>query len=154
MSLHPPAPEPWQTRSHSAPSVTFRRAVRFDEVDAAGIVYFPTTISYGHEAMEHFFNETIDGGYAGLIVLRRVGFPAVRLESDFEAPLRYGDVVDVDVKLAKVGGRSAVFRYELRRSDGQRCATIHHTVVVTDLTAMKTCDMPADVREVLERHSM
>jgi 4-hydroxybenzoyl-CoA thioesterase len=130
----------------------YQRAVRFEEVDAAGIVYFPKIVSYAHEAMEDFF-DSIEGGYPGLIMERRLGLPAVKLESEFSAPLRYGDEFRIETSVAELGGRSVVFRFRiLRVSNDQLCATLHHTVVMSDLRALKSVDMPADVRTLLEHH--
>ena len=131
--------------------IELSRRVRFDEVDAAGIVFFGAFSTYAHEAMEHFFDQ-VDGGYPGLIVDRRIGFPAVKLELDFVAPLRYGDTVVIAITVARLGNRSATFRYRLRRQDVTECATILHTVVISDLSRMRSTEMPADVRAVLARH--
>lgn len=128
------------------------RPVRFEEVDAAGIVYFAQIVSYVHEAMEAFFDQ-VEGGYARLINERRVGFPAVRLDSEFEAPLRYGDRLRIETSVKCLGTRSVTFSYRiLRERDGRLCATVHHTVVTTDLDALESCAMPDDVRAVLEAH--
>ena len=43
-----------------------QRAVRFEEVDAARIVFFARYLGYGHEAMEAFFG-ALEGGYHGLV---------------------------------------------------------------------------------------
>jgi 4-hydroxybenzoyl-CoA thioesterase len=132
--------------------VVLERPVRFDEVDAAGIVFFAQIVAYAHEAMEHFF-EGLDGGYPALIVDRRIGVPAVKLEAEFSAPLRYGDRMRIETSVARVGKRSAelVYRF-VRMRDGAACATLRHTVVVTDLDRLASCDMPGDVRAALEAH--
>jgi len=130
----------------------YTRAVRFEEVDAAGIVFFAVLVGYAHEAMERFF-DAVPGGYVDLIMRQRIGFPAVKLESEFSAPLRYGDSVDIDTTVAHIGTRSATFRYRfLRVSDAVACAEIRHTVVLTALDAMASCDMPDAVRSLLERY--
>jgi 4-hydroxybenzoyl-CoA thioesterase len=130
----------------------YQRAVRFEEVDAAGIVYFAQIVSYAHEAMEELFSE-LEGGYAGLIMQRRVGLPAVKLTSEFSAPLRYGDTMRIETAVSRLGGKSADLDYAIYRvADDTLCATLRHTVVVTDLAAMRSCAMPADVRELLQRH--
>jgi 4-hydroxybenzoyl-CoA thioesterase len=132
--------------------IVVERPVRFEEVDAAGIVFFATFIAYAHEAMERFFDQ-VDGGYVRLINERRIGFPAVKLESEFSAPLRYGDVAQIETSVARVGTRSATFRYRfVRAADDAVAATVHHTVVLTDLDAMASREMPADVRAALEKH--
>ena len=131
--------------------IELSRRVRFEEVDAAGIVFFGAFSSYAHEAMEHFFDQ-IEGGYAGLIMGRRIGFPAVKLEMEFSSPLRYGDTMTIATSVAHLGNRSTAFRYRVRRADGVVSATILHRVVISDLRAMRSTDMPEDVRAVLSRH--
>ena len=41
--------------------IVHERAVRFEEVDAAGIVFFGRFMEYCHEAMERFFDGVPDG---------------------------------------------------------------------------------------------
>jgi len=128
--------------------VVHTRAVRFEEVDAAGIVFFGCYANYAHEAMEALFAE-VEGGYPRLINERRIGFPAVGLEVAYEAPLRYGDVLRIEVVCGRLGNRSADLRYRFIRQDGVCVARMKHTVVVSDLDAMASVDMPADVRAIL-----
>jgi len=128
------------------------RPVRFEEVDAAGILFFPRFLGYAHEAMESFFAE-LDGGYPRLILERGVGLPAVDVKSRYAAPVRYGDTVRIETVTSRLGGRSAVLSYRvLRERDGVLAAEIDHTVVTTALAEMKSVEMPADVRAVFERH--
>ena len=130
----------------------YERAVKFEEVDAANIVFFARFVTYAHEAMEHFF-DPLDGGYAGLIMTRRIGLPAVHVEMSFSAPLHYGDGLSIETSVAKVGNRSAVLHYRMvRQRDGALAADVKHTVVTTDLRVLSSCDMPADVRALLEAH--
>ena len=130
----------------------YERVVRFHEVDAAGLMFFPCFFSYAHEAMEQLFSP-VEGGYAGLILERRVGLPAVKVDASFASPLRYGDAVRVEVSVSRVGTRSFELTYEFHRSsDDVLCATVHHTVVSTDLEKVASTDMPDDVRQVVEQH--
>ncbi|MBL9024012.1 MAG: acyl-CoA thioesterase [Myxococcales bacterium] len=132
--------------------IVYERPVRFEEVDAARIVFFGRYLYYAHEAMEHFF-AGLDGGYPRLITERGVGLPAVDVRSEFSAPLRYGDRLRIETTTAKLGNRSAVLRYRMRaEASGQVCATVLHTVVATDLAAMRSIDMPSDVRAIFEAH--
>lgn len=131
---------------------TYERVVRFHEVDPAGILFFPHFSSYAHEAMERFF-DPLDGGYAGLVVGRRIGLPAVRVESEFKAPLAFGDHARVLTSVSRLGTRSLTLRYRfVRTRDGVEAAMMLHTVVSTDLSSMKSCDMPDDVRRVVTSH--
>ncbi|MFO0618954.1 MAG: hotdog domain-containing protein [Polyangiaceae bacterium] len=121
-------------------------------MDAAGIVFFGRFSSYVHEAMEHFF-EPLEGGYARLIQERRVGLPAVALSFEFVRPLRYGETLRIEIATKRLGTKSAALSYTLREKvSGAVVATCEHTIVSTDLVAMRSTEMPADVRAVLERH--
>ena len=130
----------------------YERPVRFEDVDAANIVFFSRFLNYCHEAMEALLAPVV-GGYAGLVVDRRIGLPAVRVEADFETPLRFGDVAKIAVFVERVGNASCTFRYEFTRmKDNARVAVIRHIVVLSDLVKLKSKRIPDDVRAVLDRH--
>jgi 4-hydroxybenzoyl-CoA thioesterase len=133
--------------------IVFERPIKFEEVDAANIVFFARFVTYAHEAMEHFFG-ALEGGYARLILDRRVGLPAVHVEIAFTAPARYGDVLRVETRVARIGNRSAVLWYRMVHAgeDGRLACELKHTVVTTDLHTLRSCDMPLDVRALLAQH--
>lgn len=132
--------------------IIHERPVRFEDIDAAGILFFARFLGYCHDAMERVF-DGLPGGYVELITRRRIGFPAVHVEADFRAPLRFGDVARLATSVAKLGASSCTFRYQVTRAkDGLDVATIEHVTVSTDLVAMTKVAHSADVRAVLERH--
>ena len=130
---------------------TYERPVRFEDVDAAQIVFFPRFFGYCHEAMERLFDE-LPGGYVSLIRDRKIGFPAVHVESDFKQPLRYGDVARIETTVERVGNKSCSFRYAIRRGRGETIASVLHVCVVSDLANLSGIPIPDDVRTVLLRH--
>jgi 4-hydroxybenzoyl-CoA thioesterase len=130
----------------------YEKPVRFEDVDAARIVFFPKFLAYCHEAMEAML-APLEGGYAGLVVDRQIGMPAVRVEADFEAPLRFGDVVRIQVTVEHIGRTSCALRYELfNAKTSQLSARIRHIVVLSDLRVVQKVPIPEDVRVVLEKH--
>jgi 4-hydroxybenzoyl-CoA thioesterase len=132
--------------------IAYARPIRFDEVDAARLVFFGRYPQYAHEAMELLF-ASLEGGYSRLILERGIGLPAVDVKMRFTAPVRYGDALIIETRAKHLGTRSAVLEYVMKRkSDGVVAAELDHTIVVTDLVAMKSTDMPADVRAVLQTH--
>lgn len=134
----------------SAPFVHAHR-VRFDEVDAAGIAYFANFFRWCHDALEALLSP-LEGGYASLVNERRLGLPAVHVEADFASPLRFGDEVAIEVRVERLGSSSCAVRFEVRRPDGRRVATVRHVVVFTDLAAMRSRALPDDLRSLLQRH--
>ncbi|WP_437816894.1 acyl-CoA thioesterase [Sorangium sp. So ce1078] len=132
--------------------VSLERPIKFEDVDAANIVFFARFLNYAHEAMERFF-APLDGGYAGLILQRRIGLPAVRVEADYAAPARYGETLRIETSVVHLGRRSATLRYRMVRAhDGVLSAELRHTVVTTDLVQLASVPMPEDVRAVLSAH--
>ncbi len=142
----------------TAPFVYVHR-VRFEEVDAAGIVYFARFFSFCHDAMAAMLSG-LDGGYAALVTKRRLGLPAVHCEADFSAPLRFGDDVRVAVVVERLGASSCALRFDLERADPDGrgspspVATLRHVVALTDLAAMRAVPLPEDVRSVFEAYGV
>ena len=128
----------------------YQRRIRFQEVDAAGLMFFPNFLVICHEAMEDFFG-ALEGGYSGLIRERGLGLPSVALETQFIAPLRHGDVCEVLLGVRSVGGRSLKLNYRFLLGE-RLCAEVEQTVVVTDLTALESAEMPDDVRALCQQH--
>lgn len=129
-----------------------RRPVRFAEVDAARIVYFARHLDYCHDAIEALF-AGLAGGYPNLTMVRGVGVPSVRVEVDYLAPLRYGDVALIDVTVERLGTRSVTFRHALsREADGVPCAVVRQVVVLCRLDDVTPVDIPDDVRALLTPH--
>ncbi len=131
----------------------YDRPVRFEEVDAARIVFFPRVLAYCHEAMAELM-AALEGGYAGLINDRRLGLPTVRVEVDFTAPLRFGDVARIAVAVARLGRSSCTFEMNVSRAgDGTRVARVMLTCALTDLSALKAVPIPEDIRAILVAHA-
>jgi 4-hydroxybenzoyl-CoA thioesterase len=127
-------------------------AVRFEEIDAAGLVFFARFFFWCHESMELFF-APIAGGYVDLITRRRVGFPAVHAEADWKSPLRYGDVTRIETSVAKIGTTSVTFRFVFTNDkSGAHVATIDQVVTCVDLDTVKKLALPDDCRALLEAH--
>lgn len=127
--------------------------IRFDDVDGAGIVYYPRYLHLCHAAFEDFFDATAPFGYPELISKKRLGFPTVHLEADFKAPLSYGDVAIVTLSVKKIGTSSMVLHYDvMRKRDATRCFTADITTVMMDLDSQKAVPVTAELRSVLERY--
>ena len=125
--------------------------VRFGDVDHAGIVFYPKFFIYFHEAFERFFDDARIS-YERLIGERRIGFPTVHIDCDYKAPLKYGDSLDLEVSVSKLGRRSAVFRYVgYRHRDGKHTVTGEITCACVDMDRFQAVDIPADLRALFER---
>ncbi|HEX7174825.1 MAG TPA: thioesterase family protein [Pyrinomonadaceae bacterium] len=122
-------------------------AVRFADVDAAGLVYYPVLFHYCHVAMEEFFAARCGVAYHELVAGEHIGFPTVSARAEFFAPLVYGDVAEVEVFVSNVGRSSATFEYRLRRaSDRALCASATLVQVAMHLDARRAVPVPEPLR--------
>lgn len=127
--------------------------IRFDDVDGAGIVYYPRFFHLCHAAMEDFFDDVAPFSYPELINKKRLGFPSVHIEADFKAPLMYGDVVIVTLAVVHIGRTSTRMRYEIRRKrDAILSFEAEITTVMMDLDAKEAVPLPDELRRVLESY--
>lgn len=127
--------------------------IRFDDVDGAGIVYYPRFFHLCHAAMEDFFDDVAPFSYPELINKKRLGFPSVHIEADFKAPLMYGDVVIVTLAVVHIGRTSTRMRYEIRRKrDAILSFEAEITTVMMDLDAKAAVPLPDELRRVLESY--
>lgn len=126
--------------------------IRFDDVDGAGIVYYPQFFHLCHAAFEDFFDTAAPISYPEMIRGRRLGFPTVAIESQFTAPLEYGDTAIVELNVERVGRTSVVFSYHIRRKrDGASCFTAQVTTVLIDLDTHDPVPLPDEFRSILEQ---
>jgi YbgC/YbaW family acyl-CoA thioester hydrolase len=93
-------------------SATFQttQRVEFADTDMAGIVHFSAFFRY-MEAAEHAFLRS-----RGLSVVlewegEKLGFPRVAASCDFTQPVRFEDVVDIAVHLARIGSKSLSYEF-------------------------------------------
>lgn len=126
--------------------------VRFADVDHAGIVYYPRFFHYFHVAFEELWRARIGPqAYSDIIDRDRIGFPAVRAECDFKAPLKFGDTAEIEVTIPRLGSKSITFRYRIYRAASERvlCAEGQVVCAVVDLARFAAVAVPEHVVEML-----
>lgn len=89
----------------------FLTDVRFSEVDALKIVWHGHYIRYFEDAREAFGKKYgltyLDVDAAGYTI------PIVKVECDYKAPLRYGDVLRVRCTIEPAAAAKIIFHYEV-----------------------------------------
>jgi 4-hydroxybenzoyl-CoA thioesterase len=133
------------------PPFVYATPVRFADVDHAGIVYYPRFFHYFHVAFEELFRARIGPrAYVDLLDKDRVGFPAVRAEAEYQAPLRFGDTAEIAVSVERLGRSSITFAYQVtRQEDGQACATGKVVCAVVDLARFVSIPVPETIVALL-----
>jgi 4-hydroxybenzoyl-CoA thioesterase len=122
--------------------------VRFGDLDAAGIAYYPRLVNFLHEAFEDFFVGHVGTPYP-LVFKEGLAFPTVKIEMEFLSPVHYGDRVDIAVVVEKVGRSSVQIRYEAAVA-GKPVFKARNTTVVVDMKTFKSMRLPDWLREKFE----
>jgi YbgC/YbaW family acyl-CoA thioester hydrolase len=130
-------------RSTNAPfkfSATTR--VGFSDTDAQGIVYYGRYLPYFDLARVEYHRNLgllgMDIGEEGEEFVMR----ACALE--YHAPAVFDDLVEVEVRLARIGRTSATWEFAAHRAkDGVLLVTATQTLVLVDLEERKAAPIPA-----------
>jgi len=122
-----------------------QQQVRFGHVDPAGIAYFPRIFDYIHEAFEEVWERHVGARYYHLLLERKIGFPLVRADVDFKAPLRFGDRPVARITCFRLGRSSIGLRYVYRLVDTV-CLEARMTTACVNLETMESIEMPEEFR--------
>ena len=84
----------------------YRRRIQFRDTDAAGIAHFSTFFLFMEEAEHEFLRAR------GLSVLMRdaegaISWPRVAVKCDYASPVKFEDMLEIDVALTRIGDKSA-----------------------------------------------
>ncbi|CAI8283867.1 MAG: hypothetical protein CMA41_06350 [Euryarchaeota archaeon] len=131
-------------------AVQLERGVDFPMVDLANIAYYPRIFDLAHRFFEDAWKEICDIRYADLLLSRKTGFPVVHVESDFHAPLRYGDTIIATIWIDTIGESSCTWRYEFHNQNEELLWTSSQVTVCVDMDSMKRRTIPDDLRQGLE----
>jgi 4-hydroxybenzoyl-CoA thioesterase len=119
--------------------------VRFAHCDPAGIVFFPQYLVMLNTLVEDWFDRGLNVPYADFITRRRLGVPTVRLEVDFTAISRIGDVLTQRLAVTQLGRSSMHVQAEFLGGDELRLRA-RQVLVCTSLEDHRPRPIPDDVR--------
>ena len=131
-------------------AVRLERGVDFPMVDLANIVYYPRIFDLAHRFFEDSWIPICDIRYADLLLVRKLGFPVVHVESDFLAPLRYGDTITATIWIDRVGETSCTWQYQFHNQESELLWTSTQVTVCVDMNSMNRISIPEDLRQGLE----
>jgi len=130
--------------------------VRFSDVDHAGIVYYPRFLHFFHVVFEEFFRDRMGPkSYVDVLDKKRIGFPSVSCECQYRSPLKFGDSVQGEMSVSKLGDKSITFAYKIYRLEGENedqkilSAEGSNVCAVVDLVEFRAISMPDWLRGTL-----
>ena len=123
--------------------------VRFSHCDPAGIVFYPQYFIMFNGLVEDWFNQGLGLDFARTITEQRLGFPIVKLECDFTAPSKIGEIITLALKLERLGNSSMEITVacSYKREDRLRARFV---LVAMNLDAQRAQPIPPDLRALMQ----
>ena len=135
---------------------TLSHRVEFAETDMAGIVHFANFFRMMENAEHAFFRSlgfTVHGHEAGTTI----GWPRVNAACEFLKPLRFEEVVDIQLLVAEVRARSIRYAFRFwKNEDGQRVEVARGNVTAVCATVNKATgklsavEIPGAIRAAIQ----
>lgn len=123
--------------------------IRFVDTDASKRIHY--TAMFRHfEAAEHDFMREIGWAYTSP-ELHGVSFPRVHVECDFQAEIHYDDVIEVELRVERVGTSSFTIALFVT-VEGKPSAKGRITIVAVDVELKQSCAIPEKMAQVLREH--
>jgi acyl-CoA thioester hydrolase len=120
--------------------------VGFSDTDAQGIVYYGRYLPYFDSARVEYHR------HLGISGVGREGFEFVMRASTVQylAPARFDDLLEVFVRLKRIGRTSVTYECAAYRMDDDvLMVTADQTLVLVDLERRRACAIPGDFREAI-----
>jgi 1,4-dihydroxy-2-naphthoyl-CoA hydrolase len=134
--------------------VSFRATipVRFQDVDAAGVLFFGRIFDYCHHAYEELI-ESSDVDRAHYFAGAEYLVPIAHAEADYRSPIRVGERVVVAIDVTRVGRASFRLRYRVTGHSAEdlraEVVTVHAFV---DRATMRPISIPEPLRAFFLGH--
>lgn len=122
--------------------------VGFDETDAQGVVYYGRYLPYFDRARVEYLRHLglLHHGPAFVQFVMRAS--AV----EYHAPAIFDDLLDVFLRVARVGTTSVTYEYAAFRDDGTLLCTATQTLVAVDAGTRRKAPVDPEIRAVIERY--
>ncbi|HLH02025.1 MAG TPA: thioesterase family protein [Bryobacteraceae bacterium] len=125
----------------------FQTRIRFIDTDASGRIHYTAMFRY-FESAEIEFMRTLDISY----LKHDFALPRVHVECDFRLALEHDDLIDIELRVAKVGTSSIHFAFRTLKA-GELAATGSIVVACMDRKTQRSAPLPDLLREKLRQAS-
>jgi len=133
-------------------AVIVQREIEFPMVDLAQIAFYPRIYDLAHRCFEQAWALMCEQTYPHIINEMRLGFPVVHINSEFHAPIKYGDCVSMEMNISHLGTRSLEWQYRLTNQHGILVWSSTQMTVCVDMETMQSKDIPESLRRGLSNH--
>jgi len=108
-----------------------RRKIEFVDTDMGGIVHFSRFLVF-METAEHEFLSALGTSVDLQLDGHKIGWPRVAVRCEYASPARFGDVLEIHLRVIRKGTKSMTYGFEFTNGD-RKIATGEVTSVCCEL---------------------
>ena len=123
---------------------TYTRTIRFQDTDAAGVVYFASVLSICHEAYEESLAAS-GVNIQAFFSRSPVAIPIVHASADFFRPMLCGDKILIDLTPKYMGDDYFEVTYKMVDAGDREIATVLTEHVCIDPETKKRQQLPNEI---------
>ena len=127
------------------------KLIRFHHCDPAGIIFYPQYFILFNELIEDWFTHGLGISFVDQVTKERVSTPIGRVECDFVAASKIGDVLSFRLAVGRIGTSSIRLNIEVRHDEEVRVRAML-TVVRASLETLRSVPISQDLRRRMERY--
>jgi len=125
--------------------------IRFHHCDPAGIVFYPQYFVLFNELMEDWFNHGLEVNFALFHIRGRLGLPAVKVECEFLAPCKIGEILRLRLSVKRIGRTSLTLNIEGRGPGNEIRVQATLVVVLAELDTFRPAPLSGELLEKVQR---
>ena len=136
------------------PAFRTQRLIEFRDTDAAAIMHFSAYFLVMEQA-EHAMLRDLGMSVMYPYKDGTISWPRVSANCDYKSPLRFEEIVDIDVTVTRLGNKSVEYTFDFSLDDTP-IATGKFVVVCCYFSQTEhaiSIPIPADIREKLNKYS-
>ena len=127
------------------------KLIRFHHCDPAGIIFYPQYFILFNELIEDWFTHGLGISFVDQVTKERVSTPIGRVECDFVAASKIGDVLSFRLAVGRIGTSSIRLNIEVHHDEEVRVRAML-TVVRASLETLRSVPISQDLRRRMERY--
>ena len=123
-----------------------KHRIYYHDTDCGGVVYYGNYLKYLEEARtEYLENKGLD---VKALADCGIWFAVARQEIDYEAPAKYGDILETETVISEIKKIKIVFDCVIKNQDGRTVAKAKTIMACVD-PALKLLKIPDEVKKAL-----
>lgn len=128
-----------------------QKKVRFQHCDPGGIVFTPQYFNLFVEVVEDWFDGSLKYSFAQMVLNRKFGIPAMRIEAKFHNPSYLEDILEMKLSVKRLTETTALIEITASCEGEKRC-TMELLYGYASLAEKKLTHWPQEVYDQMQEY--